>query len=144
LPVFIGRVLQAGAEAQKFAWQEDADLTTQNSQMACSAISRVKFILRLPSVLGNDQCDFSNVMIRIEFVGAFDPGILTGKLAQTTRPETCDKEVAGIFFAHTRGIGILLARPSRETSESSTRVTVVTKSSKFENDDKQHSWEDAS
>lgn len=129
---------------QKFAWQEDADLTTQNSQMVCSAISRVKFILRLPSVQGDDQCDFPNVLIRIEFVDSVDPGILTGKLAQTTRPETRDKEVAGIFFAHTRGIGILLARPSRETSESSTRVTVVTKSSKFENDDRQRSWEDAS
>ena len=129
---------------QKFAWQEDADLTTQNSQMVCSAISRVKFILRLPSVQGDDQCDFPNVLIRIEFVDSVDPGILTGKLAQTTTPETRDKEVAGIFFAHTRGIGILLARPSRETSESSTRVTVVTKSSKFENDDRQRSWEDAS
>ena len=96
---------------QKFAWQEDADLTTQNSQMVCSAISRVKFILRLPSVLGNYQCDFSNVMIRIEFVGDFDPGILTGKLAQTTRPETRDKEVAGIFSHANKGLASFLLVP---------------------------------
>lgn len=64
LAVFIGCLSLPRAEVQKFAWQENAGLTTQNSQLARSAISRVKFILRLPPVQGNDESNFPNTLIR--------------------------------------------------------------------------------
>jgi hypothetical protein len=104
-------LFQPGAEVQRFAWQEDADLTTQNSQLGCSAISQVKFILRLPPVRGNDERDFSNTVIRSEFGDSVVTGILTGKLTKTARRETHAKEAAGIFSQANGGLASFLLVP---------------------------------